>query len=91
MEINRESILMAAKNAVCTDRNKQYGSPEDNFALIAKLWGNYAGSHFDAIDVAVMMILLKVARISTGGTYNLDNWIDIAGYAACGGEVQCGD
>ena len=38
-------------------------------------------------DVAVMMMLLKIARIGTGADKE-DNWVDIAGYAACGGEVE---
>ena len=33
-----------------------------------------------------MMILLKVGRIA-GGSLSQDNWVDIAGYAACGGEI----
>jgi len=37
-------------------------------------------------DVANMMILFKVARNSANSKD--DNWIDIAGYAACGGEVS---
>ena len=38
-------------------------------------------------DVAAMMILLKLARVA-GGHGKSDNWIDIAGYAACGGELE---
>ncbi len=38
-------------------------------------------------DVAALMILLKIARIG-GGHGKSDNWIDIAGYAACGGELD---
>lgn len=38
-------------------------------------------------DVAAMMILLKIARVA-GGHGKSDNWIDIAGYAACGGELD---
>ena len=34
-----------------------------------------------------MMILMKVARNSSG-VYKDDNWIDICGYAALGGEIQ---
>lgn len=37
-------------------------------------------------DVAVMMGLLKVARIATG-TGTEDCFIDLAGYAACAGEI----
>ena len=32
------------------------------------------------------MILLKVARLGAD-QYHLDSWIDIAGYASCGGEI----
>jgi hypothetical protein len=33
-------------------------------------------------DVCCMMILLKVARIRTGGSYHRDSAVDAAGYAA---------
>ena len=33
-----------------------------------------------------MMALLKIARIATGGPKE-DSWVDLAGYAACGGEI----
>lgn len=94
----RESILDAAKQCVCTDREGQYGSPEDNFTLIAKMWSEYLRATglgdgddsrdlISAEDVAVMMCLLKIARIATGEP-KADSWIDLAGYAACGGEIQ---
>lgn len=38
-------------------------------------------------DVGAMMCLFKLARISTGHG-KADNWIDLAGYAACGGELE---
>ena len=38
-------------------------------------------------DVAAMMALLKIARIASG-TAKPDNWVDLAGYAACGGELE---
>lgn len=34
-----------------------------------------------------MMCLFKIARIATGYG-KADNWIDLAGYAACGGELE---
>ena len=36
-------------------------------------------------DVATMMGLLKVARIATGN--KADSFVDLAGYAACAGEI----
>jgi len=32
------------------------------------------------------MTLLKVARIKSNAS-NMDNWVDAAGYMACGGEI----
>lgn len=82
----REEILETAKEYVTRDRNKQYGDPEDNFAEIAALWSTYTGYAFKSDDVAVMMILLKIARIKNDPRTK-DNWVDIAGYAACGYEA----
>ena len=38
------------------------------------------------MDVAMMMALLKIARIQSG-TGTDDSFVDLAGYAACGGEI----
>ena len=38
-------------------------------------------------DVAAMLALMKLGRIA-GGQVKPDNWVDLAGYAACGGEIQ---
>ncbi len=37
-------------------------------------------------DVAVLVLLLKVARLINSPEH-MDNWTDIAGYAACGWEA----
>ena len=83
----RAEILEAAKNIVCNDREGQYGSPEDNFALISYLWCAYLGYNITEKDVAIMMCLLKIARIKTGKPKE-DNWIDAIGYLACGAELE---
>jgi hypothetical protein len=44
------------------------------------------GDELTPADVAAMMILMKVSRITTSPGKE-DNWVDIAGYAACGAEV----
>ena len=93
--MTRESLLNRAIECVCGEREQDYGSPEDNFSLIAELWESYinrrcvppnVGICIVAEDVAVMMALLKIARIATG-TATDDSWVDLAGYAACGGEI----
>lgn len=43
------------------------------------------GTLFTAKDVAMMLALLKVARIHNGD--KMDSFIDLAGYAACAGEI----
>lgn len=84
--MSRDDVLDKAKECVSGQRQQDYGAPEDNFSLIAKFWSAYRGIEFDAVDVAMMMSLLKIVRISSGhGTQ--DSFIDLAGYAACGGEI----
>ena len=83
--MTREEILERAKECVMGKRHEDYGTPEDNFTLIARLWTDYCGFGFSAKDVAMMMALLKIARTARGGT--VDCFVDLAGYAACGGEI----
>lgn len=91
--MRRKEILEQAIKAVCTDRDGQYGSPENNFKVIAEFWTDYlrnsrtlkCGS-ISAKDVAVMMTLFKIARITTG-KHKDDNFVDLAGYAACAAEL----
>lgn len=87
--MRREEVLDTARKAVCGERDKGYGTPEDNFGLIARLWSEYMGVSFTAKDVSMLMVLLKVARIKFG-TVTADSFVDIAGYAACGGEIETG-
>lgn len=84
--MTRSEILDGAKKIVNGKREEDYGSPEDNFKTIADFWSTYLGYPVTAVDVAVMMALLKIARIGTG-TATDDSFIDLAGYAACGGEI----
>lgn len=85
--MKRAEILDEAKRCVCGDREQDYGSPENNFRVIAELWSAYSGYPFTATDVAAMLALLKIARIASGHA-KADNWVDLAGYAACGGEIE---
>jgi len=85
--MTREEILDKAKVCVCGDREQDYGSPEDNFGTIANFWSIYLGGPVTSVDVAAMLALLKIARIASGHAKD-DNWVDLAGYAACGGEIE---
>ena len=93
-KLTRAAVL--EKACVCGEREEDYGSPEDSFGCIAELWETYLRAACvspDAIvtvtaaDVAMLMALLKIARVGTscvGGT--ADSFVDLAGYAACGAE-----
>lgn len=85
--ISRNDILDKAKTIINGERQGTYGNAEDSFSVIAQMWTAYLGRDLTSEDVANMMILMKVARNSSG-VYKDDNWIDICGYAALGGEIQ---
>jgi hypothetical protein len=88
----REEILDGARKATCGDRDRQYGKPETNFNRIAILWNAHlevafgsGAARLAAEDVCWMLSQVKQARAIHG--FNLDNYVDGAGYIACGGEV----
>lgn len=94
--MTRSELLHAAEVCVCGQREEDYGTPEDSFRVIGELWEVYIKEKCvgtDTIvtivpeDVAALLGLLKIAHIATGHGKD-DNWIDLAGYAACGGELQ---
>ena len=84
--MTRAEILQDAEKCVCGKREQDYGTPENNFMRIANLWSAYTGHNYSDVDVAMMMALLKIARIKSG-TSTVDSFVDLAGYAACGGEI----
>ena len=85
--MTRKECLDEAAKCVLKDRQNQYGGPENNFERIAQMWNGYLGTNgIKPWDVAAMMGMLKMARARFNPKY-ADNWIDLAGYAACG--VEC--
>ena len=85
--MTRKECLDAAAGCVLKDRQNQYGGPENNFERIATMWNGYLGTNtIKPWDVAAMMGMLKMARARFNPKH-ADNWVDMAGYAACG--VEC--
>ena len=86
--MGRAKILDTAKDYVTRDRAADHGSMEDNFQTVATYWNAHLGIDWiEPQDVAVMMTMLKLARIRQN-EHHLDNWIDASGYMACGGEIM---
>lgn len=85
-------IATLASKTVNGAREETYGDVLANHAKIAKLWNAYnqirrsAPGPFTAEDVAQMESLIKKAR-SQSGQFNLDDYVDDAGYASIAGEI----
>lgn len=87
----REKMLDEARKIVCGDRDKEYGKSENNFQDIANFWNKYLHINIiSSVDVANMLILMKIAR-ATRNSKHLDNFVDIAGYAACAYEIEANE
>lgn len=85
--MTRSECLESAMECVCKSREREYGAPEDSFAFIGRYWSAHLGVTVNAHDVAIMMALLKIARIDTGRG-NYDSYVDAAGYVACAVELR---
>ena len=83
--LNREKALDLARDAVA-DRQQRHGSPTVTFARIASTWTTLLGVEIKAVDVAICLAALKLVR-ATADPQHADNWVDLAGYGACGAEV----
>ena len=88
----QESICEEAFRIQGGDRQQDYGNPATNLLEIGASWEWYlktscnADVSISARDVAHMMVLMKIAR--NIHKPKRDNWVDIAGYAQCGGKVD---
>tara|TARA_Y100000310_G_scaffold19695_1_gene19275 strand:+ start:140 stop:496 length:357 start_codon:yes stop_codon:yes gene_type:complete len=82
-----KDILKEANELIAGDRHKDYGDKVENHNNIAKLWSAYKGIEITAHDVAVMMVLLKIARTKLGAV-SRDTYIDMSAYGAIAGEIK---
>ena len=91
--MTKEEILKKAKEIISNDRNVSHGDAFKNHAEIAEFWNIFLDgklrpmANITAADVAIMMILLKISRTTQGEKFNLDNFVDMAGYSAIAGEI----
>lgn len=94
-EVNvRSDVLRTAESLVNGARNREYGDPNSDFSRTASMWTTYLSGVADRNDgevyllphdVAAMMILLKISRISWSPNKK-DHWVDAAGYSAAGAD-----
>ena len=92
--MTKEEILKKAKELITGDRNDTHGDAYRNHAEIAEFWIIFLDkklkpmASLTAEDVALMMVLMKISRNSQGKKSNIDNFIDMCGYAAIAGEIN---
>jgi len=88
-----EEIIKQACDLVIGDREQTHGDKFKNFQNICDLWNAYLSIRrapaepLSPLDYAHMMILQKMARTQSGSV-NGDDYVDMAGYAGCAGEVS---
>lgn len=82
----RTEILETAKALINGDRERDYGSPEENFDRIAAGWSVIFSQDISAEQVALCMAWLKIARLVNGTKE--DSYVDAAAYMALAGELS---
>ena len=94
MSMTKEEIIKKARDLITGDRNETHGDAFQNHAEIAEFWNIFLDKKLQpmasitAEDVALMMVLLKISRNTQGKKNNMDNFIDMCGYAAIAGEIN---
>ena len=94
MKVSAASVCAEAARLVAGDREKTHGPKMENFRNIAEMMTGYLrarrllkeGVSLTALDASLLMCQMKIARTMAGG-YNPDDFVDLAGYAGCAGEI----
>ncbi len=87
VKMNKNEILEEAMRIINNDRNADYGDAKENFDNTAQFWSAYTGHEYNAVDVAVMMMLVKISRIRVSPD-KVDHFVDLCGYASLCGEIS---
>lgn len=92
--ITAKTIADRTAALVGGEREREHGPKLENHQKIAEVWngilvasGKRPPTALDAHDVANLMEGLKIARRYCGA-FNIDDYVDGAGYAACAGEIR---
>ena len=81
-------ILLLAHELINGERQASYGPPAPFFTRCAALWSAYLGHVLTGKDVAVCMVLFKLAR--EANHHKRDNLLDAAGYIALVADMEGG-
>ena len=84
--MRREDLLKQAESLVNGHREEDYGPANINHQRIADMWSVILNYEISLQDVYLCMIAVKMSRLIHDSEHE-DSWVDIAGYAALGGEA----
>ena len=82
----RTDILETAAALINGDRERDYGTPAENFGRISAGWSVILDQDVSAEQVALCMAWLKIARLVNGP--HEDSYVDAAAYMALAGELS---
>ena len=89
--LSAEAVCKEAARLVAGPRYKTHGNPQVMCGNIAALWNAYLGPalsrDLEPHEVAIMLLLLKIAR-TKAGEFNPDDYLDQAGYAGIACEIR---
>jgi hypothetical protein len=74
-----DNILIEADKLINGDRRKDYGDPGEMFQKIADIFKLLSGIDMNKREVALMMVALKLSRMSYNPTKR-DSYTDLAAY-----------
>lgn len=86
----RASELLRDAIDIIGERGLAYGEPSINHLRIAQLWSVYFERAIEPHDVAMAMVLVKIARLVESHSHG-DSIVDAAAYLAVYGELVSKD
>jgi hypothetical protein len=92
-QMEKKPLLQRANETINGPRQQDYGNKLQNFAQTAMLFHGVLapkllpGQEISPEDVALLMIQLKISRLSKSPDHN-DSILDVAGYAGCYEAIQ---
>lgn len=81
------ALFTEATELITRQRQAIYGHPADTLQDIGQLVGAYVGKDVTAVDMAVIMALVKIGRMKAGTGYHRDNYVDAIAYLAIAEDV----
>lgn len=82
-------ITQTSDAEILKQRATEYGSTKESFTRIANLWSVYTGYEITAVQVAQMMVLLKISRSITAKNETLkDCFADARNYTTLAEELE---